>query len=237
MKKVIRFLIINLLTMLVANSLFAMSRGKPVEEKPVPPKTNPVAPPPNSSNPTAPTGDTAPLWEAKIKNSKEWTSHVYIELDRLGQDLLDVIPADIVTYCPNYKNLSYEERKKYWIYLISAMVRFESNFDTNVSYKEGFNDSRGKPVISRGLLQISKESANGYECGIYDEKNLHDPLINLSCGVRILDRWVSRDGRIAGKVSGKWRGAARYWAVMREGDKTSYKSILSWSKNLNICNY
>lgn len=232
----------------------AMSRGKPVETTPAPtpaptppvttpaptptPKPPVVTPAPTPTPTPAPvvdTTDAVPLWEAKISGSRDWTNHLYSEMDRLGQDLLDVIPADAGTFCPNYKNLSYNDRKKYWVYIMSVMTKFESSFNTNTKYTEDFNDSAGNKVVSRGLLQISIESANGYDCELGNANDLHNPLKNLSCGVRILDRWVGRDGRIAGKVDSKWRGGARYWAVMREADKTSYKTIVSSSKALKMC--
>lgn len=180
--------------------------------------------------------DLTPLWEAKIKNSKDWSDHVYTKLDTLGKDLLDVVPADRALFCPKYSNLSYNQRKQYWTFMLSAMTRFESNFNTNAKYTEAFNDSNGKKVVSRGLLQISIESGNAYGCDFRTAQDLHDPYQNLSCGIRILNRWVSRDGRIAGKVSGNWRGGARYWAVLRAGDKESYQAIVKWSKALSICN-
>lgn len=206
-----------------------------------PPAPAPTPSPTTTPSPTPTPGaeatpkDLTPLWEAKIKNSKEWSDFVYLKLDTLGTDLLDVIPADRATFCPNYGNLSYSQRKQYWTYMLSAMARFESNFNTNSKYTEAFSDSNGNNVISRGLLQISIESGNGYGCGLKSAQDLHDPLQNLACGIRILNRWVGRDGRIAGKVSGSWRGGARYWAVLREGDKTSYQSIVKWSNALSIC--
>ncbi|MNL24656.1 Transglycosylase SLT domain protein [compost metagenome] len=179
--------------------------------------------------------DATPLWEAKVSAGKEWTSHVNKALDSLGQDLLDVVPADRSLFCPNYANLSYAQRKQYWAFMLSAMVRFESNFKPETSYTESFDDSNGNNVVSRGLLQISIESGNAYGCGFKTSKDLHDPYQNLSCGIRILNRWVGRDGRIAGKVDSSWRGGARYWSVLRAGDKTSYQSILKWSKELSFC--
>jgi len=195
------------------------------------PTPNPSVPPIVEAGPK----DVTPLWEAKIRNSKEWSDYVYLKLDTLGKDLLDVVPADRSLFCPRYSKMSYAQRKQYWTFMISAMTRFESNFNTNTKYTESFTDSNGKKVISRGLLQISIESGRGYDCDLRTAQDLHDPYKNLACGIRILNRWVSRDGRIAGKVSSKWRGGARYWAVLRAGDKTSYKSILKWSQNLSIC--
>ncbi|WP_374077109.1 transglycosylase SLT domain-containing protein [Bdellovibrio bacteriovorus] len=182
-----------------------------------------------------PLREVIPLWESKNSKGKEWSAHVDRELDKLGQNLLDVIPADASVFCPKYKSLSYAQRKQYWAFLISSMVRFESNFNTNASYTEAFNDSNGKRVVSRGLLQISIESGNAYGCGFRTAQELHDPMKNLSCGIRILDRWLGRDGRIAGKVSNAWRGGARYWSVLRSTNSTPYKSIVSWSQNLSIC--
>lgn len=207
--------------------------------KPSPtPSPSPSPKPSPSPSPTVPP-DTAreviPLWESKVADGKEWSTHVSHALDSLGQDMLDVIPADKSLFCPKYSSLSYSQRKQYWAYMLSAMVRFESNFKTETKYTEDFNDSKGNRVISRGLLQISIESGNAYGCAFKTANDLHDPLQNLSCGIRILNRWVGRDGRIAGKVSGSWKGGARYWAVLRAGDKTSYNSIVSWSQNLSFC--
>lgn len=179
--------------------------------------------------------DLTPLWEAKMADGKKWSDYVESKLDTLGTDLLDVIPADRTLFCPKYANLSYAQRKQYWTFMMSAMAKFESSFNTNATYTESFADSSGNKVVSRGLLQISIESGNGYGCGLKTAQDLHDPLINLACGIRILNRWVARDARIAGQVDGTWRGGARYWAVLRAGDKTSYQSILKWSQNLSIC--
>lgn len=213
------------------------SPGPTPQATPTPPKPSPT--PVSTPKPTPPPEnvlrEVIPLWEGKVAKGKEWTEYVDRQLDILGQDLLDVIPADRALFCPKYSGLSYAQRKHYWTFMLSAMARFESNFNTNSKYTEGFNDSNGSAVISRGLLQISIESANSYGCGFKSAQELHDPLKNLSCGIRILNRWVTRDGRIAGKVSSKWRGGARYWAVLRAGDKTSYKSIVKWSQTLSIC--
>jgi hypothetical protein len=73
--------------------------------------------------------------------------------------------------------------------------------------------------MNRGLLQISKESANqpGYSCDIKKAKHLHDPAVHLPCAVKILSTWVSADHVIASyKRNKKTRGGGRYWAVLQE---------------------
>lgn len=179
-------------------------------------------------------GDVAPLWELANPNRREWTNFVYAELDRLGADLLDVIPSDSEIFCPNYSNLNYEQRKQYWAFLLSAMSFFESSFNpviTNPLRVEASN-----PKVARGLLQLSSESVNYYDCQIQTPTELHDPYRNLSCGIRVLNQLVGQDGRIAGKVGEKWKGGARYWSVLRDrSGKDSYKNISKWSSSLTIC--
>lgn len=116
------------------------------------------------------------------------------------------------------------------IQTISIMAKFESGFKPETSYKEGFNDSKGKAVISRGLLQISQESANqsAYACGIKKAEDLHDPKVNLECAVKIAVYWINKDQVFFG---GEKLGLGRYWSVGRKSSKSNAK-ILSYLSNL-----
>lgn len=175
-----------------------------------------------------------PLWESKSPDFKLWTEHVNTEIQTLGAKLVQTTPKDYAAYCPNYKNLNLLQREEFWIFLLSAMVRYESNFNTNATYKENFKDSKGKYIISRGLLQLSIESSRAYACGFNNEAEIHDPLRNLSCGLRILNKWVGQDLYIGSRVHSKWRGGSRYWSVLRSNG-SPYKSITKLTKELNIC--
>lgn len=202
-------------------SSLALSMGSsPPQEKPQPEVPAASAP--------------APLWEKVRSEGKSWTAHVTNSMENLGQDLLDVIPKDAATFCPKYANLNYTERKAFWTYLMSAMVRYESNFKPETSYTEDFKDSSGRYIVSRGLLQISLESSKGYACGFKTQSEIHDPLRNLDCGIRILDRWLGRDGRIAGKVGSSWQGGARYWSVLRSSSG-SYNYIVKLMQTYSPC--
>ena len=130
------------------------------------------------------------------------------------------IPSDVTKFCPNYQNLGMEQRNKFWVGLVSAMARPESNYKPSATYTEDFPDSSGKKVISRGLLQISIESANQkrYSCGIKKSEDLHDASINLSCGIKILEAWVVNDKVIASYKKGQSRGGGRYWSVLRKSN-------------------
>ncbi len=203
------------------------------------PNPTPPPPPPPTPNPLPPvepptTSHTRPLWESANVDGKKWTEHVLNRLDTLGTELTSTVTTDMQTFCPKFSRLSNLDRKYFWAYLMSAMVRFESNFRTNVTYQENFKDSNGDYVISRGLLQISYESARGYQCEMRQAQDLHDPYVNLECGIRILDRWIGRDLRIAGQQSGAWRGGARYWAVLRSSS-SSYQKILDYLSQFKEC--
>lgn len=176
-----------------------------------------------------------PLWETKSLNHKAWSEHIYRELPVLGPELLTANPVDAKIFCPNFPNLSESERKQFWAFFISSMAKFESGFDPNESYTEGFKDNTNTYVISRGLLQISLESSKGYRCGFSTGRELYHPTKNLSCGIKILNHWMKKDNRIASRFGLNWKGGARYWAVLRQSRKQSYTSIVKWSNDLPFC--
>jgi hypothetical protein len=166
-------------------------------------------------------------------DTTQWTTLTFDAIDESGTNLLETLPLDIEEFCPKYFQLPVETRKMFWVYFLSAMSELESGHNPELEYKEKFRNSYGYYVMSRGLLQLSDESARGYGCDISSEADLHDPEVNLSCGVRILDRWIGKDQRIAGKVNGKWQGAARYWSVLR--DKRKLEIIKGWTRECEIC--
>jgi soluble lytic murein transglycosylase-like protein len=140
-------------------------------------------------------------------------------IDALAPGLTSTTPSDIDAFCPGYRATNANGRRAFYVALLAELARYESNFDPTVRFTESFSDASGRRVVSRGLLQLSQESANGYGCGITNAEQLHDATTNISCAVRILDRWVQRDGAIAGYSAGAWRGASRYWSPFRDRNK------------------
>ena len=145
-------------------------------------------------------------------------------------------PSDVQKFCPGYAKRSAEERKMFWVGLLSIVARPESNFKPETKYVESFPDSQGNNVVSRGLLQISIESANQkrYACGIAKAEDLHDPAINLACGVKILDAWVKADGVIATYGTGPSRGGGRYWSTLREKNH-HLPELVAFTSALHVC--
>lgn len=94
---------------------------------------------------------------------------------------------------------------------LSIAAKYESGFDPSVKYAES-GDLAG--VTSRGLLQISIVSSRSYNCGFANEQEIHQPIKNLECGVKILHRWSKEYGVMLN--GDKYSGLGRYWAVGRK---------------------
>lgn len=151
--------------------------------------------------------------------------------------LVELVPRDVQYFCPAYPGLAKSERRKFWVGLLSAMAKPESNFKPQRLYREKFRDARGQAVVSRGLLQISIESANQkrYGCAITDASKLHDPAINLSCGVKIMSKWVATDGIIAKHQKPRThKGGSRYWSTLRP-QHGHLRAIANFTRSLAFC--
>ena len=163
-----------------------------------------------------------------IKN-QEWTNLVLDTLDFHGHEMMLKTPKDILNFTTSKFNTPIS-RKQFYVALISCMAKYESGFKPEEKYTENFRGQDGQFIISRGLLQISGSSGRAYGCDIPKDHFavLHDPKINLECGMRILNRWLDRDGSISllggSTESPKWLGGARYWAVLRQPKVEKIKS-------------
>lgn len=135
-------------------------------------------------------------------------------VEKYGKALAGIVPKDAALW--GWDGSDYVT---FYSELLGILAKYESGFDTNETYTEAFKDAKGKRVISRGLLQLSIESANGYGADLKDANELHDPATNLRCAVLIMSRWIERDGVISGGKKGAWRGISRYWATARGRNK------------------
>lgn len=175
-------------------------------------------------------------WDNKHRDATKWTQYTYDAIYDVGESLLDSRPTDIAKFCPNYDNLNDDGKAMFWIHLVSSMTRYESNFRPETSFQESFKDRHGDFVISRGLLQLSIESARGYKCNLRNAQDLHDPQRNLECTVKILKRWVDDDNVISKRLTnGQWRGGARYWSVLRHTGSNRVAKITSMTRANAVC--
>lgn len=149
-------------------------------------------------------------WNGHPRGS-EYTEYVKEGLLLYGDNLLSRdIDVDHADFCPRYNRLRKNQRIQFWVMFISSIAEHESAFRTNAKYRE----KNGR--YSRGLLQFGFRSTRGYGCGFRNQYELNkDPERNLHCGVRVIDNWVSKDRVIINRETRRWRGAARYWSVLR----------------------
>lgn len=113
----------------------------------------------------------------------------------------------------------------FWGKILAKMAYYESKWKPETKYQENFKDRNGKYIVSRGLFQLSIESGRGYDRSLKDEQSLHDPKVNIELAVKIMEKLVGDNDRIAGKVSGKWQGGARYWSVLRGSRDYTAKAL------------
>lgn len=177
------------------------------------------------------------FWDDRAKHGRLWTRFTITALKNHGRSLyLSKAPSDITDYCPRYRSLDENGRIDFWVKLISAIAAAESSYNPRDWYPEDMRDENGNAVISRGLLQISMASSRGYGCGMNSSEDLYDPQRNLECGVKILNRWIPRDGVVATRRNTLWLGAARYWSTLRPYNRSSAKIRALMRKSENCRN-
>lgn len=155
----------------------------------------------------------------EVKTNLAWGDK-YPEWDKALTDEIKLakLPANTKTPC---KKLSVNDCLAQ---LVSIMAKYESSFKPETQFKESFNDSKGKPVISRGLLQLSIESANqkAYGCNIKKAEELHNPKTNLECAVKIVVFQANKSGTL---MDGNRGGASAYWSVARKSSGSNAKIL------------
>lgn len=150
----------------------------------------------------------------------EWTAATLSALETHGTGLVSLVPADITAYCPQYASADRQERKAFWVNLLSALAKHESTWQPRVS---------GGGGKWHGLLQISPGTARGYGCDARSADALKDGAANLSCAVRIMSRTVARDG----VISRGMRGIAADWGPFHSARKRA--EIQAWTKSRPEC--
>lgn len=150
-------------------------------------------------------------------------------------ELIESVPRDIKNYCPDYQTRSPEARLEFWGLLLSSISWMESSHRTSHFYEEqGILDNSGQNVMSRGLLQFSFESAKSYYPDLCSAQELHRPETTLRIAAIVFKRFVIQDGVISAGKKGDWKGAARYWSVLRNNPK--HTQIQEWLTNVDYLN-
>ena len=159
-------------------------------------------------------------WDHRAE-AEDWTRATLAAVDAAG--LPDVIPADIATWCPAYRQGDARDRAAFWAGLLSALARHESTHDPRAV---------GGGGLYHGLLQILPATARQYGCEARSPEALRDGEANLECAVRIAARNVLRDAAIA-RDGGRNAGLARDWGPMTVAARRA--EMAAWTAAQDYC--
>ncbi|MEP1614446.1 MAG: transglycosylase SLT domain-containing protein [Roseobacter sp.] len=158
-----------------------------------------------------------------VPQSDEWEEAAVAALETHGLPLVEMVPADIDTWCPAYEGADVAGRQAFWVGFMSALAKHES------TYRPEVVSSNGKWF---GLLQISPATARGYGCRAGSGTALKVGGENLSCAIRIMSVTVPRDGVVYAN-DGRWRGVAADWGPLRVASKR--QDISGWLNAQPFC--
>lgn len=149
------------------------------------------------------TPEVAARWNFRPE-AAEWNTAMIEALLTHGTDMVEAVPADVETFCPDYAEASPSQRAAFYVAFFSGLARFESTWNPRAA---------GGGGAYQGLLQISPATARHHGCDL-GENGLYDGADNLTCAVRIASAAVARDGVL---VQGAG-GVAADWPPMRNAD-------------------
>lgn len=187
----------------------------------------------------------AALWErSHPQDGPKWSAFAYGVITSYGPALLKGT-NDVNGFCPSYGTLSPEQKTSFWVYLVSAITKYESAFDPTSRMKEvglGTDPITHQRVYSEGLLQLSYQDSLAHAfCNEFDwnkdkllagrdpKKTILDPYKNLSCGIRILNELAAKRHLIS--FSG-----GHYWSTLTPNGKYSQaNNIRNLTKQILFC--
>ncbi|MCU0816082.1 MAG: lytic transglycosylase domain-containing protein [Cypionkella sp.] len=150
-----------------------------------------------------------------------WTDRSLNVVAAEDDQLAEQVPADIEAWCPGYTTASIDERRAFWVGLLSATAKHESTWNPSAA------GGGGRWI---GLMQISPATARHYNCEAQSTAALKDGAANLACAIRIMSEQVDKDGLVAG---GGNRGIGRDWAPFRNASKRA--DIAEWTRSQSYC--
>ena len=159
-------------------------------------------------------------WDARPE-AAAWTAQTMAVVAAHDAELANTVPADIATFCPRYPNATLNERRAFWVGLLSATAKHESGFNPRAA------GGGGRYV---GLMQISPRTASHSRCAARSATDLKDGAANLACAVQIAAPKVAQDGVVAG--NGKY-GIGRDWGPFQ--NKVARAEIAKWTAKQSYC--
>lgn len=154
-------------------------------------------------------------------DAESWTRATMAAVKAAG--LPEVLPEDIATWCPAYARGDEDRRAAFWVGVLSALARYESNHDPRAV---------GGGGLYYGLLQILPSTARQYGCSARTGEDLRDAEANLQCAVLISAENVIRDEAVA-RDDGRNAGLARDWGPMTIESRRA--EMAEWTRAQEYC--
>jgi hypothetical protein len=207
--------------------------------------TPPTATIPPVSEPKGPTPLVSALWEkSNPKDGASWTSYALTVVKDYGSNLV-AGTTDVTNFCPAYLSLNADQKMSFWVYLVSAVTKFESGYSPTNRFREstmGTDPITKQQVWSEGLLQLSYQDSLNYKfCNEFDwskdsllaasdsKKTILDPYKNLKCGIRIMNQIMGSHHAIA-------YGSGHYWSTLKTTSKyNKVKEIQALTNQVAFC--
>ncbi|WP_347358772.1 hypothetical protein [Bdellovibrio sp.] len=177
--------------------------------------------------PKPPLGTDLPVWQYHDKG-QTWSAYTLEAIDREG--LANYNPKDATVYCPNWNNLTRNQRRAFWLQFASKLSEIESGFRSTATYMEHFG------VSSNGLFSMSK----GDSCGLLKTTaDTFNDKKNIDCAIKTMRMYLDSSPYIG---TGNNRGLGRYWQPLIDNPKklvaqtkANKRAILNYTRSLPYC--
>ncbi len=156
-------------------------------------------------------------WDHRPEAS-QWTTSTLMAVAARDDVLASRVPGDIAAWCPGYAKAPLQDRRAFWVGLLSAVAKYESSWNPRAS---------GGGGRYLGLMQISPGTASNHGC---NSGGLKDGSANLACAVKIVATQVGRDGVVAGRGN---RGIGRDWGPFKSASKRA--EMAAWTSKQGYC--
>ncbi|MGE3682002.1 MAG: hypothetical protein AB7G93_09770 [Bdellovibrionales bacterium] len=184
------------------------------------------------------------LWEGSHPDASIWSAYAHVTIQSQAADALLPGALDVASFCPNYSQLDLPEQVNFWAYLISAVAKYESEFDPHrrrLRSRAGVDQITGQATFGEGLLQLSYGETRRYSACRFDwekdkklrlndpRRSILDPFKNLECGIQFLAKQVSETGQIAESAATLWT------SLLPQADGGHLEEIQKMTSQLGFC--
>lgn len=148
-----------------------------------------------------------------------WGETILKYLDEEGPDSVFLSPdlagmSTGVKACPNWKNMTTDQKKHFWVWVMASISKVESTCLPNARNGEGTNG------VAVGLVQLDERPSmrkwRGDNC---KAKTVNAPESNLRCGLDILGELLKgKEGDYKGNGELWGRRSGSYWQHLRQSD-------------------